>query len=162
MTIRHILVPIDFSAHSTRVVDFARTVAEGVHAEVHLVHILEEPYRSAGPYEFRLPDTPARRDRLYAHARSELTQFADEMRVKDIRTTLEVRSGNVTEEIVKAAMDYGADLIVMGTQGRTGIHHLLAGSVAEDVIRRARCPVLAIRAHAGVVAGAHGGAGAAA
>ena len=60
-TIRHILVPVDFSAVSGRVADFARTVAASVHAEVHLLHVLEQPFTTAAPYEFHLPDTPARR-----------------------------------------------------------------------------------------------------
>ena len=145
MTVRHILVPIDFKACSSRIVDFARTVAGGLNAQIHLVHVLEEPYTSAGPYEFHLPDTPDRRERLYAQACGRLTRLADEMRVKDIRTTVEVRGGSAPDEIVKAAVDYGADLIVMGTHGRSGLHHLLTGSVAEHVIRRAPCPVLAIR-----------------
>ena len=152
MTIRHILVPVDFTAISDRIVDFARTVAAGVNAEVHLVHVLEEPYASAGSYQFHLPDTPARRERLYTQARSRLGLLADEMRVKDIDTTLEVRSGSAIDEIIKAAIDYGADLIVMGTHGRSGLQHLLTGSVAQEIIRRAPCPVLAIRNHGGVIA----------
>ena len=151
-TIRHILVPVDFTALSIRVGAFARTVGGSLNAEVHLLHILEEPFTSAAPYEFHLPDTPARRERLYTQARERLSTIAEELRANDVEATTEVRIGSATEEIVKAAIDYGADLIVMGTQGRRGLQHLLTGSVAEDVIRRARCPVLMVRGHGGASA----------
>jgi universal stress protein A len=58
---------------------------------------------------------------------------------------VEVRLGTATDQIVGAAVDYGSDLVVMGTHGRTGLEHLLLGSVAEQVIRLAPCPVLTVR-----------------
>ena len=62
-----------------------------------------------------------------------------------VRLTTEVRIGNPTDEINAAAIDYGSDLIVMSTHGRTGLPHLLLGSIAERVLRTAPCPVLAVR-----------------
>ncbi|WP_261341784.1 universal stress protein [Candidatus Kuenenia stuttgartensis] len=56
-----------------------------------------------------------------------------------------MRAGVPFEEILKAARDVGVDLIVMGTHGRTGISHMFIGSVTENVIRNAPCPVLCIR-----------------
>lgn len=147
VTIRHILVPLDFTAVSGRVVDLARAVAGPLDAKVHLLYVLEEPFTAAAPYQFHLPDTPARRESLYTRARAKLSIIAEQLHAEGVRTTIEVRSGSATEEIVKAALDYGADLIVMGTQGRRGLQHLLTGSVAEDVIRGASCPVMTIRAH---------------
>ena len=146
-TIRHILVPVDFSAVSGRVADFARTVAAGAFAEVHLLHVLEQPFTTAPPYEFHLPDTPARRERLYTQSRARLSGIADDLRVAGVESTIEVRTGSAAEEIVKAAIDYGADMIVMGTQGRLALQHLLNGSVSEEVVRRACCPVLLVRGH---------------
>ena len=151
ISIRHILVPVDLTEASGRIIDFARSVARGVNAEMHLVHVLEEPFTSAGPYEFHLPDTPERRERLYTRARARLTTIADRIRCKGIQATVEVRSGTAADEIVKAAIDYGTDLIVMGTHGRSGLHHLLHGGVADRVTRRAPCPVLAIRDHGGAM-----------
>ena len=151
-TIRHILVPLDLTEASGRIVDFARTVAGGLSADVHLVHVLEEPYTSAGPYGRPLPDTPERRERLYAGARARLMEIAGEIDHRGAQTTVEMRSGAAVEEIVKAAIDYGTDLIVMGTHGRGGLHHLLNGGVAAEVIRHAPCPVLAIRDHGGAIA----------
>jgi nucleotide-binding universal stress UspA family protein len=58
-----------------------------------------------------------------------------------------VRVGGAWSEIVRLATEEHADMIVMGTQGRTGLHRLLLGSVAERVIRQAPCPVLTVRPH---------------
>lgn len=120
-TIRHLLVPVDFSSVSGRVADFARTLAANVHAEVHLLHVLEQPFTTAAPYELHLPDTPARRERLYTQSRARLSGIADEVRVADVESTIEVRTGTAADEIVKAAIDYGADMIAMGTQGRRAL-----------------------------------------
>jgi nucleotide-binding universal stress UspA family protein len=152
-TIRHILVPIDFSARSTRVMDYARVVASSLGAEAHLVHAIEEPFTSAASYR-ALPDTPARRERLYEQTRVRLSQLANTLRLSGVETTVEVRFGDAVEEIVKAAVDYGADLVVIGSQGRSAMQQLLAGGVSDQVIRRAPCPVLAVRQDSGGIASA--------
>jgi nucleotide-binding universal stress UspA family protein len=61
------------------------------------------------------------------------------------RISTEVRQGTAAESVTNAEAEYGADLVIMSTHGRTGLSHLLLGSVAEQVIRTARCPVLVIR-----------------
>ena len=70
--------------------------------------------------------------------------------------TTEIRTGRIAEEIANAAVAYGADLVVMSTHGRTGLPHLLMGSVAEEVIRIAPCPVLVMK-DSGKVRVHHGG-----
>lgn len=70
---------------------------------------LEKPFTSAAPYESHLPDTPARRERLYTQARARLSGIAEERKIDRVEATTEVRSGSATEEIVTAAIDYGAD-----------------------------------------------------
>jgi nucleotide-binding universal stress UspA family protein len=149
ITVRHILLPVDLTPLSDRLVDFARTIAAGLGAKLHLVHVLEEPFTTAGPYQWHLPDTPARREWRYTQARERLARIADELRVKDIDASIEVRGGGAAEEIAKAATDYGADLIVMGTHSRRGLQHLLNGSVTEQVMRRGHWPVLTIHDHGG-------------
>ena len=86
-------------------------------------------------------------ERLYQEGRATLANLAATIRKSGVTVTTEVRTGLPSEEIVHAAIDYGADLIVMTTHGRKGVSHLLLGSVAEDVIRHARCPVLAVHVH---------------
>ena len=150
--IRHILVPLDFTTDQDGVITLARTLAGPLGAAVHFIHVLEEPFVTPGAYQFHLPDTPERRERLYNQARVRMCTAADALTELGITTTIEARGGTAADEIVDAAIDYGADLIVMGTHGRSGFQHLLAGSVAEQVIRRARCPVLTVRSTAAAAA----------
>ncbi len=65
--------------------------------------------------------------------------------LSDVEHETVLRIGNPAEEIIKAEHDYGADLVVMATHGRTGVAHLVLGSVAERVVRESTCPVLTIR-----------------
>jgi nucleotide-binding universal stress UspA family protein len=148
-TIRKILVPIDFSTRSRRTADFARTLAGSLGATVHLVHVVEQPFTSGPRYRFHLPDTPARREHLYQRSRARLVDVAHPFRAEDIETSVEVRFGYPVEEILKAAVDYGADVIVMGSQGRSALQQLIVSGVSDEVIRRAPCPVLAVREHGG-------------
>jgi nucleotide-binding universal stress UspA family protein len=143
-TIEHILVPTDLTKRADAAIAYATSIATGLGARLHLVHVLEEPFTTAGPYEFALPDTADRREIRYQRAHDCLTAIAA-LAPTSLRVTTEVRSGVAADEIVKAAVDYGADLIVMTTHGRSGLDHLVKGSIAERVLRRARCPVLAVQ-----------------
>ena len=147
--IQHLLVPLDFGPLSTRVLDFAEAIACGPHAEVHLVHVLKQPFRTGGSYDFVLADTPSRRERTYAQACTRLSAMAEALRQKNLTATTEVRTGAVTDEIVSAAIDYGADCIVMGQREHGDLHHVLGGGIGEHVSRRVGCPVLTIRDHGG-------------
>ena len=145
--IRRILVATDFSPASESAIDYATVLALALWPSVHVVHVLEEPFLTHGPGEFYSPDVPMLREQLRLEAESRLNPVKD--RFADIcsKVTTEVRFGSPTEKIIAAALDHGADLIIMGTHGRTGLSHLVHGSVAERVIRGARCPVLAVRAY---------------
>ena len=143
--ISHILVPTDFSASSEQAIAFAGKLGRDLAAVIHLIHVMEEPFVTPGSYQIHLPDTPARREARYAQARRWLGRTANVWNDMGIRTTTEVRSGRPVDEILKASIDYGTDIIVMGTHGRSGLAHLLAGSVAEAVLRTAGCPVLTVR-----------------
>ena len=140
----HILVPTDLSSASMDAIGYAAALAGPVGARLHLVHVLEDPHGKSGPYAFSVPDRPDRHEQLYQHARTALSRAAAKYR-DDLIVTVEVREGPVTEAILNAAVDYGADLIVMGTQGRGGLKDLLVGSTTDQVNRLARCPVLAVR-----------------
>jgi nucleotide-binding universal stress UspA family protein len=155
-TIKRILVPTDFSPSSDRALAVASTLASTLGASVHLIHVLEEPFVTRGAYQLRLPDTPARRERLYDEARWKLRGVGARLQESGVHTSVEVRLGDATEQIVAAAADYGTDMIVIGTHGRTGLEHLILGSVAERVIRLAACPVVTVRDNHAV---AHPGTG---
>ena len=139
--IEHLLVATDLAAGSRDAIEFGGTLARALGARLHLVHVLEEPFSMAGPYEWHLPDTPARREQRYQQALDALGRAAAPV-VDLAAMTMEVRSGEVTDAIAKAAIDYGADLIVLGTRGRGGLRHFFGGDAADRLQRLARCPVV--------------------
>jgi universal stress protein A len=142
-SLRSILVPTDFSASSDRAIEYASTLASGFGATVHLIHVLD-PVSLQLPWETPI-ESAARHERSYQESRAKLAVVAATLDRPRLPVTCEVRSGTPAIEIALAAVDYGADLIVMATHGRSGLPHLLLGSVAEHVIRHATCPVLAVR-----------------
>jgi universal stress protein A len=142
-SISSIVVPTDFSPVAQRAIDYAATLARPLDASLHLLHVVEEPF--AGGWEWYMPDAPALLERLKADSRTRLAEIADGLKKEGLAVTTEVRCAVPANGIVGAAADVGADLIVMSTHGRTGLPHLLLGSVAERVIRTAPCPVLAVR-----------------
>ncbi len=142
--IQKILVPVDFSEASERAAAYAAALARRLGASIHLIHVVESSPLNRRPYDFE-PDTPAVRERLYQEGRAHLIALAARVASGTRRVSVEVRRGDAVANITAAEIDYGADLVIMSTHGRSGWSHLLLGSVAEQVIRIARCPVLVIR-----------------
>ena len=143
-TLDHVLVATDFSASASAAIDYAATLASRAGARLHLVHVLEEPFVTPGPYEWHMPDTPARREGRYQQALARLSK--DAAAVGDALTpTVEVRGGEVTRSIAQAAIDYGADVIVLGTRGRAGLRHLFGGGTAERLQRLVGRPIMTVR-----------------
>lgn len=141
ITISHILHPTDFSADSARALQYATTLAQQFNAELHLLHVYTEPLLSvAPPIAGILP--PGYQDEVNKGLQAELAKLADDTDVSIVRKLVE---GNVVSEIIRYLDDNHIDLIVMGTHGRTGLKHMLIGSVAENVVRHASCPVLTTR-----------------
>ena len=140
--LQKILLPTDFGPSSISAAAYAGALARGLNASVHLVHVLEEPLTKRVGWHLPPPDA---QDQLYHECRAKLAALAATLHRPADRITIEVRTGTPAEAIVDAAVDYGADLVVMSTPGRVGLPHLLRESVADRVIRAARCPVLAVR-----------------
>lgn len=143
MQIRKILVPTDFSAHAEHAADLALDIAEKFQAEVCFFHVYDYP-------TYVLPDgalLPAADvvSNLMADIQERLEQLRGKYAERGVRIAAETRQGVPLPEIIKFAQECPADLIVMGTHGRTGIQHFLIGSVAEKVVRKAPCPVLTVR-----------------
>lgn len=141
---RKILVPIDFSDASERAVIYAAALARRLHASLHLVHVLELSMVNRPQFDYEA-DMPALRERLYQDARRRLGELAARLGGDALRVSTEVRTGEPNTCITDAEIDYGADLVIMSTHGRSGLSHLLLGSVTEQVIRTAQCPVLVLR-----------------
>jgi nucleotide-binding universal stress UspA family protein len=139
-----ILVPLDFSEASERAAGYAAALARRLGASVHLIHVVEPSPLNRRPYDYE-PETPAVRERYYQEARARLIALAARVVNGTRHVSVEVRRGDPLKNITAAEIDYGADLVIMSTHGRSGWSHLVLGSVAEQVIRTARCPVLIIR-----------------
>jgi nucleotide-binding universal stress UspA family protein len=137
MEIRHILAPTDFSAPSCRAVTAACELAQTFGAKLSLLHVIEVP---AYAIEVALPLENLERD-----ARRELALLLPEAASAHVDVTRLVELGVPYQRIVETATAEQVDLIVMATHGRTGLSHLVLGSVAERVVRLAPCPVLTIR-----------------
>jgi universal stress protein A len=140
---QRILCPVDFSDASQVAVEEALSLARLKGGAVKLLHVCEIPVPSS-PLEVVAPGVIERgREEL----RRELALWRERAAAatQGVTVTAELRLGSPAAEILRAAGE-GCDLIVMGTHGRTGLMHLLLGSVAEKVLRKAPCSVLTVRA----------------
>src|SRR5919108_2156639 len=137
MQIRPILAPTDFSVSATQAATVAFELAPTVGAKLSLLHVIEVPVYAI---EVALP-----REALERDARRELALLLPEAEAAHVGVTRLVDMGGPYQKIVETATAEQVDLIVMATHGRTGLSHLVLGSVAERVVRLAPCPVLTIR-----------------
>ena len=146
MEIRKILVPVDFSADSQRALDEAIGLARIFDADLTLFHCYPIPIPSFGrvPFGTVAPESYANAARAAALER--VTRWRDLALAQKVRAEALVGTGSPASEIAALAEKIGADLIVIGTRGRSGIPHVLLGSVAERTVRIAPCPVLTVKA----------------
>jgi universal stress protein A len=143
--ITRILVPVDFSTHSSEAVRFAADMSRRYEASLELLHVFHVT-TYALPEGYVVPSDD-QLHRVMKEVESQLAaskQAAIEAGAPSAQTTLV--QGGITTEILRFAKERECDLIVMGTHGRTGMKHLLMGSVAEQIVRVASCPVLTLRA----------------
>jgi len=147
MQIKKVLVPVDFSSCSRAALAFAVDLAGKLEATLEVLHVLELPHYVIPEVLVEVPGE--RKQTLTEFARSEaskdLQQMLDDLAAQGHRIKSRLKVGYPRDEILAAAEEDQVDMIVMGTHGRTGISHLFLGSVAEQVVRRARCPVMTIR-----------------
>jgi nucleotide-binding universal stress UspA family protein len=143
--IKTILAPTDFSPHAEQAVRYACRLAERLGSGLHLLHVLSDIV-PAGPDPMLAPVLPP-----------EFYQESENQSLATLEKTLDpswgcpstvataIRWGDPVEEIVSYASANAIELIVIATHGRTGLSHVLLGSVAERIVREAPCPVLTIR-----------------
>jgi nucleotide-binding universal stress UspA family protein len=144
MEIRHLLVPTDFSESSRRALDEAVGLAQTFGAKLTLLHVVELPsYVTDGHTPVHV--STALRDDLQGHAQQELAKLPPGGSGAPVEIVRRVVVGAPHQQILAAAVAERVDWIVMATHGRTGLSHLVMGSVAERVVRTAPCPVLTIR-----------------
>lgn len=143
-TISHILVPVDLGESSERTVDYAKMLARPFRASLLLLHVVPNPYARMTS-EAYVPPLQAFLDEVKSDARNQLNQLLSGSARSEFNAEAVVEVGDPLWAIVEYAKVRKSDLIVMGTHGRTGVAHLMLGSVAERVVRTAPCPVLTIR-----------------
>lgn len=143
MRIKRMLVPVDFSTHSLEALAYARRLAQRLGADLLLLHVAEPVYL-AEPNVVSA-DLTTLLDEQIRIANEQLARISADLRKEGRRVRTLVECGVPAQVIVETADNTGTDLIVLATHGRTGLSHMLIGSVAERVVRMARCPVLTVR-----------------
>ena len=134
--LRTILVPVDMSAYSLVGIQYAQEIAELFNADVVVVNV-DDPHSRTSI----VPDEKSRRETIVKMIQHILIDH--DLVSKSLQIV--VRHGSPAVEIVRAAQEMGVDLIVMSTHGRSGLSHILLGSVAEKVVRLSKVPVLTVK-----------------
>ena len=138
ISLKRVLVPVDFSKSSLKALQYATALASEFGSEIYLVNVVEPSLVSGDVFV----DLAALQSTVQRDANRELQILCKNV---GVNCQGKVREGGPTHEIVKEAKEINADLIIIGTHGRTGVPHALIGSVAERVVRLAPCPTLVVR-----------------
>lgn len=145
--LRKILIAVEDNAYSDHAVTYGLALARKLQAEVALVHVNEIP--AATPYiadpmlnetSFMMPEMIS----IQEDASNALFDRIKNQAGDDINLYTYTKLGNPKTEILATAEEFDADMIILGTHGRTGFDHFISGSVAESVARKSKCPVLII------------------
>jgi nucleotide-binding universal stress UspA family protein len=143
-TIKKVLVPIDFSDYSKSALKYAVNFAKSFNADIILIYVVEPviypPDFSMGQIAMPSINTEwddRAKDELQKLAKSEIAGVAS---VKTV-----IKTGKPFVEIIETAKEEDIDLIIIATHGHSGVEHILFGSTAEKVVRKAPCPVLTLR-----------------
>jgi nucleotide-binding universal stress UspA family protein len=139
-----ILFATDFSESSEHAFEYALSLAQQYHSHLTILHVINEPVDLRG---FYVPHVS------FENLEKEIEEGAEQMMTKFCATHItdfadyetRIVTGIPYEEILKLAEENQSSFIVLGTQGRSGIDHLLFGSTAERVVRKALCPVVTVR-----------------
>ena len=144
--IKKILFATDFSENSKWALTYALSFAQKFDARLYILHVIQQPSYPLGMYA-----------EIYFDAMDKFKRNISEVTAKEMKNLCEVELKGLTNyesliingipfiEIIRTAKEKEADLIVVGTHGRTGLDHVLFGSTAEKVVRKASCPVLSVR-----------------
>lgn len=144
---QRILVPHDFSPAANHAAALARDEAKAHGGEVILLHVIDLPAAYVDTTLVMGPGEPPIGMHEYAmrSATTHVMDLAHRLEADGVETSAFVRVGHPVEEILRFAGEHETDVIVMGTHGRTGLKHLISGSVAERVVRASPVPVVTTR-----------------
>ena len=145
IALKSILVPTDFSDTSAVAMNYAIALAESMDACLHVLHVLDNPLAYAWGAEAFIEPPADYYERIEKSARERINRVLSEQQKARFKAQIELCTGSPFAEILRYAEEQAIDLIVMGTHGRGAVAHMLLGSVAEKVVRKAPCPVLTVR-----------------
>jgi universal stress protein A len=149
MAIKRILIPVDFSDDSLRALAYAREFAKPFGAELCVLYVVEPIYYATPADMYATsPNIAMLIDEQRRVGAQQLARINADLKRKGARVRTLQKTGSAAQCIVDTSKSVKADLIIMGTHGRTGFAHMLMGSVAEKVVRTAGCPVLTVRREA--------------
>jgi universal stress protein A len=141
LTLKSILVPMDFSDSARKALQYALAFARLFKVEITLLHIAPELAEDSR-VTFAMPEL---QQEILQEAADNLCKEIERAGMPEVKVSPVVKKGTPFHEIVETARQMNADLIVIGTHGRTGLKHVFMGSTAERVVRHAPCPVLVVR-----------------
>jgi nucleotide-binding universal stress UspA family protein len=144
IALKRILVPIDFSMHSKNALKYAIPFAVQFSASIDLIYVVEP---TIYPADFSIGQIgfPNVEEELRTRGSNELDELMEKEIANRVPARRVVRTGKPFYEILQYAEEENSDLIVIATHGHTDVEHMLFGSTAEKVVRRAPCPVLVVR-----------------
>jgi nucleotide-binding universal stress UspA family protein len=145
ITFRKILYPTDFSESSLEALKYAVTFARDFKAQLVLMHVVNEKIFSEGLSLPRLEAPEALGQEMAAEANRQLRMLIPASERVGLEVEMVILHGMPFLEIIRYAKANNVDLIVIGTHGRSGMEHIIFGSTAEKVVRKAPCPVLSVR-----------------
>ena len=142
VTLKKILCPVDHSECSYLALKYAISLALKDEAKLYLMHVIDSRLYDSEMYKF----SPYKLNEIdESKIRADLMKSLPEGTMDVLEVETMVVKGVPFNEIINAATEINVDLIVIGTHGRTGLSHVMLGSVAEKVVRKSSCPVLTVR-----------------
>lgn len=144
INLKRILVPIDFSDHSKRALNYAIPFAEHFGASIDLIYVVE-PTIYPADFSFGQAGFPNVEEELRTSGANELESLIKKQIAGRVPARKVIRTGKPFYEIIEYAREAGIDLIIIATHGHSGMEQILFGSTAEKVVRKAPCPVLVVR-----------------
>ena len=139
MEIKNVLVPVDFSENSKKILEAANYLSGMCEAELHVVFVVQSFDDYSGFFVPHMPVAKFEEEMLQA-AEQKMDKFLEGQKNIDAKVLI----GDVAEEIIRHAEESNMDMIIMGTHGYKGLEKVMFGSVAEKVVRSSPCPVLTI------------------
>ena len=142
--LKRILLPTDFSDYSATATKYACELAARFNGELHLFHVLEIQSNSTPTFVMGLA-LPTYTHESQVAVEKAMNSVVDSQWSAGRKVVHAIAEGSPKVEIIQYARKHDIDLIVLATHGRTGLSHVIMGSVAEAVVRTAPCPVLTVR-----------------